>query len=71
MRVVDARRGSGSPTPTSMAASGSDCHPILRRGPATDSVNGAYLALNADELAATDDYEVDDYAVSKSRSPEA
>ena len=54
-----------------MAASGSDCHPILRRGPATDSVNAAYLALNADELAATDDYEVDDYAVSKSRSPEA
>lgn len=54
-----------------MAASGPDCHPILRRGPATDSVNAAYLALNADELAATDDYEVDDYAVSKSRSPEA
>ncbi|MFC5731423.1 MULTISPECIES: gamma-glutamylcyclotransferase family protein [Nocardioides] len=47
--------------PVVIAASGSDRHPILRRGPATGSVDGSYLTLNADELAATDDYEVDDY----------
>ena len=47
--------------PTVIAASGSDRHPILRRGSAKDSVDGAYLLLNADDLIATDDYEVDDY----------
>ena len=47
--------------PEVIAASGSDRHPILRRGLDTDSVEGAYLELNDVELAATDEYEVDDY----------
>lgn len=42
--------------------SGTDRHPILRRAGAADSVAGAYLELDTDaELAAVDDYEVDDY----------
>lgn len=44
-----------------IAASGSDRHPILRAGDASDSVDGAYLELTDAELAATDAYEVDDY----------
>lgn len=47
--------------PDVIAASGSDRHPILVRGDETDSVDGAYLELTDDELAATDRYEVDDY----------
>ena len=41
--------------------SGSDRHPILRRDPGHAPVEGAYLELDDAELAATDDYEVDDY----------
>jgi len=44
-----------------IATSGSDRHPILRRGGPTDSVTGAYLELDDAELAAADEYEVDDY----------
>jgi hypothetical protein len=47
--------------PEVIAKSGSDRHPILRRGDAADSVDGAYLELDEHDLAATDDYEVDDY----------
>jgi gamma-glutamylcyclotransferase (GGCT)/AIG2-like uncharacterized protein YtfP len=47
--------------PEVIAASGSDSHPILRRGEQTDSVAGAYLELSDEELTATDQYEVDDY----------
>ncbi len=45
-----------------MATSGSDRHPIIRRGAAGDSVPGACLELSDAELAAADAYEVDDYA---------
>ncbi|MFF2369090.1 gamma-glutamylcyclotransferase family protein [Agromyces sp. NPDC058110] len=44
-----------------IATSGSDRHPILRRGGPDDAVEGAYLELDDVELAATDAYEVDDY----------
>lgn len=44
-----------------IAASGSDRHPILRRGEARDSVEGAYLVIEDSELSAVDDYEVSDY----------
>lgn len=47
--------------PAVIAASGSDRHPILRPGESNDSVSGAYLELTAEELRATDDYEVSDY----------
>lgn len=47
--------------PGVIAASGSDRHPILRRGTADDHVEGAYLELDDAGLAATDAYEVDDY----------
>lgn len=42
-------------------ASGSNRHPILRRSHQNDEVAGAYLEISDVELAATDDYEVDDY----------
>lgn len=45
-----------------IATSGSDRHPILRAGDATDAVPGAFLQLSEPELAATDAYEVADYA---------
>jgi hypothetical protein len=48
--------------PGVIATSGSDRHPILRRGAASDAVEGAYLELSDDDLAATDAYEVDDYS---------
>ena len=48
--------------PDVVATSGSDRHPILRRGGEMDSVAGAYLELTETELAATDVYEVDDYS---------
>lgn len=47
--------------PDVIEKSGSDRHPILRRGAPADAVDGAYLELTDAELAATDDYEVDDY----------
>ena len=45
-----------------IAKSGSDRHPILRKGAMTDSIPGAYLELSERELLAADAYEVDDYA---------
>lgn len=45
-----------------IATSGSDRHPILHPGAQTDAVDGAYLDLTDAELAATDRYEVADYA---------
>ena len=48
--------------PRVVATSGSDRHPILRRGLASDSVPGSRLVLSASELAAADAYEVEDYA---------
>ena len=47
--------------PGVVATSGSDRHPILRKSSPDDSVEGAYLELSDAELAAADDYEVDDY----------
>lgn len=47
--------------PDVVRASGSDRHPILRRGEAQDVVEGVCLELNEAELSATDEYEVDDY----------
>lgn len=47
--------------PEVIATSGSDRHPILRRGTEADSAPGAYLILSDTELAAADAYEVDDY----------
>lgn len=47
--------------PEVIAASGTDKHPILRRGDADQAVAGARLILNDAELAATDAYEVADY----------
>ncbi|AGZ46072.1 gamma-glutamylcyclotransferase family protein [Actinoplanes friuliensis] len=47
--------------PEVIAQSGSDRHPILRRGADGDAVDGACLELTPDELAAADAYEVDDY----------
>lgn len=47
--------------PDVIATSGSDIHPILRKGSELESVSGAYLELTESELAATDAYEVDDY----------
>lgn len=44
-----------------IATSGSDRHPIVRRGAPTDAVHGAYLELDDADLARADDYEVDDY----------
>lgn len=44
--------------PTVVEMSGSDRHPILRPGRATDSVPGAVLSLTAAELDATHAYEV-------------
>ena len=45
-----------------IATSGVDRHPILREGGPGEVVRGAYLELTDDELAATDAYEVGDYA---------
>lgn len=47
--------------PEVIRTSGSDRHPILRRGSSGDHVEGAYLELSDADLAATDAYEVDDY----------
>jgi gamma-glutamylcyclotransferase (GGCT)/AIG2-like uncharacterized protein YtfP len=48
--------------PHVIAASGSARHPILRPTKRTDaSVEGSVFAISAEELAAADAYEVDDY----------
>jgi hypothetical protein len=47
--------------PEVIQTSGSDQHPILRRGTALDDVLGVRLELSEAELHMTDEYEVDDY----------
>ena len=48
--------------PHVIAASGSDRHPILRPSQRQGAaVEGTAFTISADELAAADDYEVDDY----------
>lgn len=47
--------------PAVIATSGARRHPILRRGSDNDHVDGSFLELTEDELAATDAYEVSDY----------
>ncbi|WP_043451315.1 gamma-glutamylcyclotransferase family protein [Jongsikchunia kroppenstedtii] len=47
--------------PDVIRISGSNRHPVLRVGTATDSVSGTRLTLTDAELSAADDYEVDDY----------
>lgn len=48
--------------PHVIATSGSDRHPVLRRSDAHDAcVTGLVFTISAAELAAADDYEVDDY----------
>lgn len=47
--------------PEVIETSGSDRHPILRKGDPADSAAGAYLTIDDAALAAADDYEVDDY----------
>ncbi|NEX94979.1 gamma-glutamylcyclotransferase family protein [Caulobacter sp. 17J65-9] len=44
-----------------IAASGSDRHPILVAGAPDDAVEGTVFLITPAELAAADDYEVDDY----------
>lgn len=48
--------------PDVVALSGSDRHPMLKPAGPQDSVPGEVLTLTDAELAATDAYEVDDYA---------
>ena len=47
--------------PEVLRVSGAARHPILQAGAEGDRVEGAYLELTDEELAATDAYEVDDY----------
>jgi hypothetical protein len=48
--------------PDVIATSGSDRHPIVRSsGNADDVVRGTVFTISAAELAAADEYEVDDY----------
>ena len=47
--------------PHVIATSGSDRHPVLKPGASTAEVEGAVFAISAAELAAADEYEVDDY----------
>ena len=48
--------------PHVIATSGSDRHPILRPTERPDAaVEGTVFAIGTDELAAADEYEVDDY----------
>ena len=48
--------------PHVIAASGSDRHPILRPGNAPDAaVDGTVFEISEADLAAADEYEVDDY----------
>ncbi|MFE2722094.1 gamma-glutamylcyclotransferase family protein [Kitasatospora sp. NPDC059327] len=49
--------------PEVIAASGSDRHPLVVASPqGADAVPGSVFAITDAELAAADDYEVDDYA---------
>jgi gamma-glutamylcyclotransferase (GGCT)/AIG2-like uncharacterized protein YtfP len=49
--------------PRVIAASGSDRHPILKPADRTDAaVAGMVYAISESDLAAADEYEVDDYA---------
>ncbi|MET8630793.1 gamma-glutamylcyclotransferase family protein [Kitasatospora sp. NPDC004669] len=49
--------------PEVIAASGTDRHPlVLPSAEPGDAVNGTVFAITDEELAAADDYEVDDYA---------
>jgi len=48
--------------PHVVATSGSDCHPILRPSERADAaIEGAVFAISEADLAAADEYEVDDY----------
>ncbi|MGB8407224.1 MAG: gamma-glutamylcyclotransferase family protein [Mycobacterium sp.] len=47
--------------PHVIETSGSDCHPILKPGTEADSVDGSVFEITESELAAADEYEVDDY----------
>ena len=47
--------------PQVIAQSGKDRHPILRPGNVDGTVDGSCLEPTAEQLRATDDYEVDDY----------
>lgn len=47
--------------PVIVALSGSDVHPVLRRGSRTDEVAGSALQLSPKELEQADRYEVSDY----------
>lgn len=47
--------------PDVIALSGSDDHPVLRRGSDSDSVSGSALAVTIADLERADRYEVDDY----------
>ncbi|MER8096141.1 gamma-glutamylcyclotransferase family protein [Streptomyces goshikiensis] len=49
--------------PDVIAASGSDLHPVVvPSGDQADAVPGTLFRITGSELAAADDYEVDDYA---------
>ena len=47
--------------PMVIERSGTDRHPILIPGSAQDTVEGTTFLVDDDELAAADEYEVDDY----------
>lgn len=47
--------------PRVIETSGSDSHPILKPATAADAVDGSVFEITAAELAAADEYEVDDY----------
>ncbi|MEZ0049625.1 gamma-glutamylcyclotransferase (GGCT)/AIG2-like uncharacterized protein YtfP [Mycobacterium sp. MAA66] len=47
--------------PHVIETSGSDRHPILKPGTGADSVDGSVFEITESELAAADEYEVDDY----------
>jgi hypothetical protein len=47
--------------PHVIAVSGSDAHPILRRGAHGDSVDGAALSVTANDLGRADAYEAAEY----------
>lgn len=48
--------------PDVITTSGSDRHPLLVADTDTDPVVGTVFTITAEELAAADEYEVDDYA---------
>jgi gamma-glutamylcyclotransferase (GGCT)/AIG2-like uncharacterized protein YtfP len=47
--------------PAVIETSGSDRHPVLRRSDDAAAVEGTVFAITDEELAAADEYEVDDY----------